>query len=110
VLSGFDNGPCETWLYSDEKHNIDAVKTMYNAIQKQFEFNGFFSPQELRALKKYAYDPAATSADLAESFKIKKGTVNIYNKRILEKAEKLFERPFANAKETALYLRRMRLV
>jgi hypothetical protein len=110
VIGQFANEPYHTRLFGNGHHLPTIEKAMRATVQKQFEKDAFFSPQELRLLKKYATDHSITSAAVADSFKISSDTVNIYNKRIIEKADKLFAHRFGKAKEVAAYIKRMGLI
>lgn len=66
-----------------------------------------FSVQELRILRKIAYNPNITSAEIATAFKTQVSTIHTLNKRILEKGKDYFhESNFSNAKELAILLRK----
>ncbi|MGG9960328.1 hypothetical protein [Ferruginibacter sp. SUN106] len=87
--------------------NNDLVKKL---AQKKFEETKGFSIQELRILKRYDSKTKVTSEMIAKAFKIEKGTVDTYNKRILKKAENIFGLRFGDARNAAAYLKRVGLL
>lgn len=71
----------------------------------------FFSIQEIRILRKLAYNPQMTTKDLAEAFKNKVGTINTLNKRIIKKGKVLFNNEeIETAKSVAILMRKNFLV
>ncbi len=69
--------------------------------------NKIFSPQELRILRKFAYNQDIKSEEIAESFKITKETVHTLNRRIMKKGKYFMtENNFKHTKELAMCLRR----
>ena len=70
-----------------------------------------FSPQELRILRKIAYNPSITAPEVAKLFKTQPSTIRTLNQRIIEKARQHFgDESIGSAKEVAVLLRRNFLV
>jgi len=91
------------------KHQITET-TMIQNVQSKFKNECFFSFQEYRILKKYAYDSKSTSDLIAKSLQLEKSTIDTYNKRILKKAEEIFSQQFSKAKKVAAYLKMAGLI
>ena len=67
----------------------------------------FFSTQELRILRKIAYQPDITSKEIAQSFKTKVSTIHTLNKRIIEKGRAYFpDDSIHTTRDLALLLKR----
>ncbi len=110
IVKDFNNEHYAFRIFSDagEEHMIaEKIKTL---VKKWFEKRAGFSVQELRILKRYASLGNLTSEMVANSFKIEKSTVSTYNKRILNKAEDIFDHRFDNAQKVAEYFKEMDLI
>lgn len=76
-------------------------------IYKTLEAEKYFSVQELRILRKYAYNADMTTHEIAQAFRISYNTVNIYNRRIMEKCIYLYpNQKLKMAKDVALFLKK----
>jgi hypothetical protein len=89
---------------SDEGENKDWLAELMTLAKKIFGEKNFFSFQELRVLRKYAYNEDISVEQIAKSFRIEKSTVITYNKRILEKAESLYLK-HSSARKVGIALR-----
>ncbi|MBO9561725.1 MAG: hypothetical protein J7621_03090 [Niastella sp.] len=107
IIKGYA-GEDYSMVLNDDK--VSYNERIYKRARHRFEENSGFSTQELRIIKRYAYSKDPTSEQIAQAFKIQKGTVDKFNKRILKKTELLYKMSFANAKDTALYFRKTGLI
>lgn len=101
--------------YVIQAHNDDGSKLIWfqdvlERTRKAFENKNFFTFQELRILRKFAYIPKISAAEIAHAFKIKESTVITHKKRILAKAEQLFLKEFQTVKQLADYLKEQGLI
>lgn len=97
--------PRLTDLYGGKLNIYDMA--VRDSSFKTLESNKRFSVQELRILRKYAYNPAITANDVAVSFKIKISSVETYNRRILTKFNNIYpNEQVKSAKEVASFLRK----
>jgi hypothetical protein len=79
-----------------KKNSIDVIENIK-----------IFSPQELRIIRKVAYQPTITSAEIAISFKNKVNTIRVLNTRIIEKGKRYFnDDSISNVKELALRMKK----
>lgn len=94
---------------------IDAtgrrLKSLEEVVRKNvshiLEKEKYFSVQELRFLRKYAYNHDITTHEIALVFKVSYNTANVYNRRIVEKFASLYpDQKIKMAKEVALFLRK----
>ena len=93
---------------SGEKQNWmnDVMKKMKAA----FENRNLFSVQQLRILRKLAWQENITKAAICKAFKIKDSTYETHSDRIREKAQELFQKKFTNAKAVAMFLRKQGMI
>ncbi|HEY5392347.1 MAG TPA: hypothetical protein VIJ57_09555 [Hanamia sp.] len=70
----------------------------------------YFSEKEFEVLKYYAEDMERTSSHVAHKMNLKPPTIDTYNKRILEKARRIFTHPYKNAREVALRLKKEKIL
>ena len=87
-----------------------AFQGDFQNLKEAFENENLFSSQELRILRKYAYKPVMSTAELASNFKVEISTIATHNKRILKKAEALFKLRFATASKVAAFLKEQGLI
>jgi hypothetical protein len=97
-------------LWNEDDPLKDSNEVLKKIVQKEFETASLFSVQELRILKRYASLENATSEMIATAFKIKKGTVDTFNKRIMKKCENILGLRFSTAKKTAEYFKSVDLI
>lgn len=110
VIKEFSNENYHTRIYPGNKHNAHTEERLHILVQKKFADHTDFSTQELRILKRYARQKNSTSEMIAKAFKIKKSTVDTFNKRILKKSEIFSQQSFKTAKEAALYFKNAGLI
>lgn len=79
-------------------------------VYKEMLEEKYFSEKEFEILKYYAEDTGRTSNDVAYKMNVKPPTIDTYNKRILEKARKIFTYPFNNAREVAWRLKKEKIL
>lgn len=97
--------PRITDLYGSKLNIYDEVIRVNSS--KILESNKRFSVQELRILRKYAYNPAITANEVATAFKIQISSVETYNRRILSKFNNLYPNErMKSAKDIAAFLRK----
>ncbi|MBE7170162.1 MAG: hypothetical protein INR73_06210 [Williamsia sp.] len=111
-----------TWMgeYNEESYKIAATDAQGTKLswlddvlqrtRQAFQDGKFLSFQELRILRKYAYAPDISVADIAQSFKVMESTVVTHKRRILLKAEEIFHIRFENIRQLARFLREQGLV
>ncbi|HWB27690.1 MAG TPA: hypothetical protein VG738_19575 [Chitinophagaceae bacterium] len=85
-------------------------KAVQDSVKKQFEGDRYFTPQEIRLLKKYLSEQASTSSRVATKLGLAKSTVSVYNKRIMYKATRFFWREFYSAKDVAKFINKCGLI
>ncbi len=110
ITKSFHNEPYHTRLCPINGQDAQRDAKLVSPVQKKFAEYTDFSMQELRILKRYAYQKNSTSELIGKAFKIKKSTVDTFNKRILKKAETFSKQRFNTAKEAALYFKNAGLV
>ncbi len=110
IIREYNNDPFTVRATSDEGKNLVWLNEFLARAQKAFQEKNLFGFQELRILRKYAYNENISLLQIANAFKIQESTVVTYNKRILEKAEALYSKRFSNAREVALVLREAGMV
>lgn len=82
----------------------EFAEDMHSSVRFAFEEKKFFSYQELRLLRKWAYQPGMLVPDMAMQLAITRNSVKTYEKRIKKKATDLYRRDFHSAKEVAQFL------
>ena len=105
ILREYNSDPFTVRATSDEGKDLEWLNEFLARAQKAFQDKNMFGFQELRILRKYAYNEDISVSQIANAFKVQESTVATYNKRILEKAEALYLKRFANAREVAMVLR-----
>ena len=110
IIKEFNNDPYIFRIYDNNGKAADVEKTIRQSVKTNFEITAGFSVQELRILKRYAAQENISSEMIAGSFKVEKSTISTYNKRILNKAENIFDHRFKNAKNVAGYLKEIGLI
>lgn len=105
IIKEFNQEPYHTRLYLNNEANSEIADNLSSLVKKCFLEHTDFSTQELRILKRYAQKKETTTSHISAAFKIKKATVNTYNKRIMRKAEQFSQQKFTSAKEVAKYYR-----
>ena len=97
--------PRITDIYGTRLLKLEPV--VRSNVSKLLESKRRFSVQELRVLRKYAYNPSMTAKDVANSFKIKTNTIDTYNRRIISKFNHIYPNEHLKlAKEIAQFLRK----
>ncbi|GAB3421726.1 hypothetical protein [Niabella aquatica] len=112
-LSMLKQFSCETYhtrIYPVNSYSAHVDDRLHALARKKFAEQTSFSIQELRILKRYVYQKNSTSEIIGQAFKIKKSTVNTFNKRILKKTELFSKQGFNTAKEAALYFKNAGLI
>ena len=111
-----------TWMgeYNEESYKIAATDAQGTKLpwlddvlqrtRQAFQNGKFLSFQELRILRKYAYAPDISVAEIAQSFKVMESTVVTHKRRALSKAEDIFHIHFENIKQLARFLREQGLI
>jgi hypothetical protein len=109
LIKDFNREQYQTRIYhaGNTARSLDELPSL---VRKIFNDLSLFSIQELRILKRYAQKTDLTSEQLGAAFKIKKSTVETFNKRILKKAASFSGHPFSTAKEAAIYFKTMGLI
>lgn len=110
IIKVFDNENYHTRIPPENGYNFQTDEKLLAIVRKFFAGHTHFSIQELRILKRYARQQNSTSEMIGEAFKIKKSTVDTFNKRILKKAETFSQQSFNTAKEAALYFKNAGLI
>lgn len=110
VIKEFSNESYHTRIYPANKHSTHTEEKLSTLVRRKFSEHTDFSTQELRILKRYAQQETSTSELIGEAFKIKKLTVDTFNKRILKKAEIFSQQSFKTAKQAALYFKNAGLI
>ncbi|MGC4234038.1 MAG: hypothetical protein QM594_13755 [Niabella sp.] len=110
VLREYNSDPFTVRATSDDGKDLEWLNEFLARAQKAFQDKNMFGFQELRILRKYAYNDSISASEIANAFKIQESTVVTYNKRILEKAESLYCKRFANARQVAMVLREAGMV
>lgn len=102
--------------YSIRAANEDGSKLVWleevlKRVQNAFAADKYaFTFQQLRILRKYAYQPDIQTSDIARAFKTEESTINTHKKRIQQKAQALFHKKFGHIKDIAAYLREQGLI
>lgn len=110
IIKEFSSEPYHTRIYPGNRHSMYIQDKLQALVRKKFAEHTDFSTQELRILKRYAHQKNSSSEMIANAFKIKKSTVNTFNKRILKKAETFSQQGFHTAKEAALHFKNAGLI
>lgn len=110
IIREYKSDPFTVRATSDEGKDLEWLNEFLARVQKAFQDKNMFGFQEIRILRKYAYNKNISVAEIANAFKIQESTVITYNKRILEKAEALYYKRFANAKQVAIVLKEAGMV
>ncbi len=96
-------------IYDRFGHKLADLEELFRIESSQTieKKSKIFTTQELRILRKIAYNPNITSEEIANAFKIKKSTIHVFNKKLIEKGKEiLLDDSIQNAKDLALRLRR----
>ncbi|MBA4848969.1 hypothetical protein [Emticicia sp. BO119] len=90
----------------DKMFNLEDL--LHKNASLYFEANKiFFSIQEIRIIRKIAYQPDIKSSDLAAIFKNQTGTINTLKKRIIKKGRLLFnDSEIDSAKSIAILMKK----
>ncbi len=109
LIKDFNREHYQTRIYHSTATtgNLDKLSLLVKKIFSDLEL---FSIQELRILKRYAQKKDLTSEQIGIAFKIKKSTVDTFNKRILKKATTFSGQHFGTAKEAAVYFKTLGLI
>lgn len=110
IMKEFSNENYHARVYPKNGNSLHADEKLSALVRKKFAEHTNFSIQELRILKRYAHQKNSTSEMIGKSFKIKKSTVDTFNKRILKKSETFSQQSFNTAKEAALYFKNVGLI
>ena len=110
IIKEFNNESYHSRISIENGFNSKADEKLLTIVRKIFAEHTNFSTQELRILKRYAQQKGSTSEKIGEAFKIKKSTVDTFNKRILKKTEIFSRQNFKTAKESALYFKNAGLI
>ncbi len=97
-------------LTDDKGSRLPWMNDVLQRTKLAFQKGKFFSFQELRILRKYAYMPDISVAEIAQSFKVKESTITTHKKRILVKAEDIFHISFENIRQLSKFLRERGLI
>lgn len=96
--------PRITDLFGTRMFQLEDLLKEY--IYQELEKEKRFSIQELRILRKYAYNKDLATQDIASAFKISYNTVNTHNRKIIEKFSNIYaNNNIKSAKEIAQFLR-----
>lgn len=107
----YDGTALKPRITETEGHQAEQFEKMvFQMIYKYMVDEKYFSEKEFEVLKYYASNHDITSKDVAQTMNLKPATVDTYNKRILEKAKKIFTHPFGNAKDVALRLKKEKIL
>jgi hypothetical protein len=88
----------------------DFERKVFQMALERFMAAKHFSEKEFEVLICYATHEDWKSKDVAKNMKIEADTIKTFNKRILEKARNIFTRPFNNAREVAMRLKKERIL
>ncbi|HRH48401.1 MAG TPA: hypothetical protein PLP23_06610 [Panacibacter sp.] len=110
IVGEYKEQPATARLVTENGDKLDWMAEVMQRLKDAFENRNLFGSQELRILRKYAYKPDLSTAELARSFKVKDSTIGTHNKRILDKAEQLFKIRFTTASKVAAFLREQGLI
>ncbi len=106
IIRKYNGEPFTVRGTSDEGKDLEWMNTFLERTKQAFQNKNLFGFQELRILRKYAYNNKISVAQIANAFKVQESTIATYNKRILEKAENLYAKRFTNARQVALVLKK----
>lgn len=102
ILNGIR--PRITDLFGARMFQLEELLKEY--IYQELEKEKRFSIQELRILRKYAYNKDLATHDIASAFRISYNTVNTHNRKIIEKFSNIYaNNNIKSAKEIAQFLR-----
>lgn len=110
IVGEYKEEPYAVRLMNDDGKKNEWMDGVMKKLREAFENRHLFGFQELRILRKLAWQKNINTADIAAAFKIKESTVITYYKRILKKSQELFQKKFVNAKEAALFLKEQGLI
>lgn len=110
LVKEFNDEPYLIGAKNEDGSNLVWMEEVLKRTHKAFENKNFFTFQELRILRKFAYIPGISASKIAAAFKIKENTVITHKKRILIKAEKLFSKQFETVKQLADHLKEQGLI
>lgn len=97
--------PRITDLYNNRVKNYEDF--VRETSSKTLESKKKFSFQELRILRKYAYNQDLNSKNIAEAFKISTATVDTHHRRIIQKFNNIYpSHEMKSAKDIAQFLRK----
>jgi hypothetical protein len=107
----YDGTALKPRIMESEGHQAEQFeKIVFQMIYKDMVQEKYFSKKEFEVLKYYSANHDITSKDVAQKMDLRSATIDTYNKRILEKAKKIFTYPFGNAKEVALRLKKEKIL
>jgi DNA-binding MarR family transcriptional regulator len=110
ILTKFDGEPFQILRDSTMKENEKILDDLLELAKYNFKKLKIFSDQHLQILRIYAYNKKMLVQEIAKELNIMKSSVTEQNKRIIEKAEKVFSKEFETAREVALHLKRAELM
>ncbi|MDQ6763008.1 MAG: LuxR C-terminal-related transcriptional regulator [Bacteroidota bacterium] len=90
-----------------QKDDFESV--VFKMVLNNLMEDKYFSKREFQVLQCYAANENITSKEVAKKLNVGDNTIDIYNKRILQKARKTFTHPFVNAREVAIRLKKEKL-
>lgn len=105
ILDQYRGEPYSIRVAKGDGSYLNWEAEMIERIKAFFKDKSLFSFQEIRILRKYAYHDDIDSKKISDFFKIKPSTIHTHHRRILKKAERLFNRKFENAREVAHYMK-----
>lgn len=95
---------------NEDGTRLEWMDDLAKRMRSHFENRNFFSFQELRILRKYAYLPHLSSKEIAQAFKIEPSTLATHKKRIQKKAEEYFQKHFENIRQIATVLKEQGMI
>lgn len=110
LVSDYKGQPYSVGALNEDGSPLVWLDEVLKRIRLLFQNKNLFSFQELRILRKYAYKPQLSSAQIAEAFKIEGSTLITHKKRIQNKAEGLFQKRFENIWQVAAALKEQGMI
>lgn len=107
IIGEYNGEPLSPRIYNTYGEiGAHGPQELLNSSMEKFISMKIFSPNEFQVVRKVAYTPNVTQAQIANELGLTVHTVNTYYKRFLFKARDFFEMDFDNINDTAAYLKR----
>lgn len=110
LVGEYKGQPYSVGALQEDGSRLVWLDEFLQRVHQAFQNKNLFSFQELRILRKYAYQPDLSSSDIAKAFKIEGSTLVTHKKRIQNKAEELFQKRFENTRQISAVLKEQGMI